>query len=440
MLRNSWPLSVLERYVRRPPLLYRSIRLQSRAIDDMGEEERRALQNRLVQSIMDCARSVPFYRDLPQWTKLTDLPILTKVDLLEREQKFKRRTFLPNIAATTSGSTGTPLRIFRSFNSMVREQGILDHLITLAGGEPVNGKVAVLRGDTIKQPNDTEPPFWRVVNKQKVILSAYHLSERTYRHFVTFLESYRPTILMAYPSALQHFLYLAESSGRAIKIPLIVTSSERLPEGIRAQAHRVLGSRLLDYYGQAERVCLAWSIRDGEYWFRPEYGKVELKRKYNDFAVIATGLGNAAQPLVRYDTGDEILVTGSKKESRLSRIELGLEPFFKIVGRESEYIALPNGSRVIGLNHIPRGLKGVVSIQFIQETLDTIRIRVVPGAGYSEASLKDLEKNFWKKVPRLVRVEWDISDHPFRLSSGKAPLYINRLPKKCEIKVNGYSD
>lgn len=430
MLENFWQISLFEQFARRPPFLYRAIMRQASAVDRMAETERRALQGQLVRSMLKYARAVPFYRELPQWNQLTDLPILTKVNLLDREARFERTTLLPKVTATTSGSTGTPLRLVRCPTSAVREQAILDHLMSLAGGEAATARVAILRGDTIKQPDDLDPPFWRVVHNRKVILSAHHLNQRTYRHFVSFLESYRPAILMAYPSALQHFLHLAEVAGRMIDIPLVVTSSERLAEGTRARTDRVLGAKLLDYYGQAERVCLAWSIKDGEYWFRPEYGKVELQRQGGNFTVIATGLGNSAQPLMRYDTGDQILITGDATPSHLGRIELGVEPFSGIVGRESEYIELPDGSRVIGLNHIPRGVKGVASIQLIQKSLVSIRIRIVPGAGYSEASLKAVEQNFRQRVPRTVRAEWEIADYPFRLSSGKAPLYVNCLDKR----------
>lgn len=430
MLEKLGQVSLFERLARRPPFLYRVMIWQARALNRMTETERRALQDQLVQSMLKCARGVPFYRELPPWDRLTDLPILTKCKLLDHEERFERATLLPKVTARTSGSTGTPLRLVRSPASVLREQAILDHLISLAGGKPATARVAVLRGDTIKHPGEVDPPFWRMVHNRKVILSAHHLNQRTFRDFVTFLSSYRPTILLAYPSALQHFLHLAEAAGRIIGIPLVVTSSERLPEGMRAQAGRVLRAKLLDYYGQAERVCLAWSIRDGEYWFRPDYGKVELQRGGENFGVIATGLVNSAQPLMRYDTGDQILITGNATPSRLARIELGLEPFSGIVGRESEYIQLPDGSRVIGLNHIPRGVRGVASVQLIQESLYSIRIRIVPGAGYTEASLKAIEKNFRQRVPRLVRVEWEIAEHPFRLSSGKAPLYLNRLGKR----------
>ncbi len=428
-------MSLFDQIARRPPLLYRSMIRQCRSVDRMDEAERRTLQDQLVQSMLKHARAVPFYRELPEWRQLSDLPILTKFNMLERGVRFERATLLPKATATTSGSSGTPLELLRSPISIVREQATFDHLISLAGGEPLTGRVAVLRGDTIKRPDDMEPPFWQVIHDRKVILSAHHLNHQTYRQFISFLESYQPTILMAYPSALQHFLNLAEVAGRVIKIPLVVTASERLPEGTRAQTDRVLGAKLLDIYGQGERVCLAWSIRDGEYWFRTEYGKVELQRKGENYKVIATGLGNTAQPLMRYDTGDQIAAAGKPSPARLAQIELGVEPFSGIFGRESEYIELPDGSRIIGLNHIPRGVKGVANVQFIQESLESIRIQIVPGAGYSEASLKAVEQNFRQKVPRFVRIEWEIADRPLRISSGKAPLYINRLRQSSEREI-----
>jgi phenylacetate-CoA ligase len=424
MLRRLTRTRLLDEFARRPPVIYGRLRNDIAAVDRMDIQARRRLQESLLGRSLRLAKDVPFYRDLPAWNSYDGLPVLQRTDLRGKEARFERRTRLPKARAATGGSTGTPLRIARSPYNVAFEQAMIDSVISAAGVEARSARIAVLRGDTIKDPEDRAPPFWRIADRNKVLLSAHHLSAANYLYYHKFLCEFRPDIITAYPSALQHFLHLAEECGRACQFRLAVTSSEQLPHGLRAGIRRTFGGELLDYYGQAERVSFAWSIEDGVYWFRPDYGLVELHPDGAEFRAIASGLQNSAQILLRYDMGDKIEIDGSPDAETLEAISLGIAPFARISGRQSEYIVLPDGARIIGLNHIPRGVDGVASVQFVQEEPTFVRIHVVKGAGYSEHALKHIESNFRQKVPNIVRFSWEFGDQPIRLPSGKAPLYI----------------
>ena len=67
-----------------------------------------------------------------------------------------------------------------------------------------------------------------------------------------------PDLLWVYPSALETLCHLAESAGLQVTIPRILSSSEVLSPDARNLAKRVLKCSILDYYGQAERVALAY--------------------------------------------------------------------------------------------------------------------------------------------------------------------------------------
>jgi phenylacetate-CoA ligase len=410
------------------------------AFDAEGEEGRRASQAALLSRVADAARGVEHYRALAgkpaSALKIDDFPITTKRDIAANPAAFTTSRWQPRSKASTGGTTGIPLQLSRSLTSVVFEQATIDHVVALAGVDFSTARIAVLRGDTIKAPDDIAPPFWRQPAPNRLLLSAHHLMASTFSAYAEALTAFRPDIIYCYPSALDHLMRLAHEAGVQIPVRLLVTSSEQVPGGLRARAQAITGAPLLDYYGQAERVAFAWSVADDRYFFRADYGLVELApTDDDDYQLIATGLHNMLQPLIRYQTED-LIDLGPKEAITPQWIEqvcLGLQPFRGIGGRSNEYISTPEGRRIIGLNHIPRNVAGVQSIQLRQEALDFVRIIVVPAADANEDSYSMLRSNLALKLPASVRTEIETRDAPMRTASGKAPLYINAMARPNNV-------
>jgi phenylacetate-CoA ligase len=120
--------------------------------------------------------------------------------------------------------------------------------------------------------------------------------------------------------------------------------------------------------------------------------------------VIATGFWNRRMPLVRYDTGDRIAYPATYTPADLADVTLGLKPFLQVIGRQSEYLVTPEGSRVLGLNNIPREVNHVLRVQFIQERPDHVEIRVQPAPGYTDADAARLLANARTKIPESVTI------------------------------------
>src|SRR5262249_18972060 len=160
-----------------------------------------------------------------------------------------------------------------------------------------------------------------------------------------------PQVLFAYPTVLESLCTLMLAHGHTLPIPLTVCGSEVLTRETCELARRALGTRVISYYGQAERV--AWADGDPEngYRFLPSYGVVELRfvETHDDgdiYDVIGTGLWNHAMPLVRYLTGDRIRL---RPGSSAGAVEEGRESFPEILGRSGDYILAPSGARLLGI-------------------------------------------------------------------------------------------
>jgi phenylacetate-CoA ligase len=373
------------------------------------------------------AQALPGYADIDLAGPLAEQPILMKEALQDRCDDFQRRRWLPAAHAATGGSTGVPLRLVRSLPSLTMEQAMIDHLAAKSGVDLPRAKIAVLRIDRIKDPNDDRPPFWRQTGR-RLVLSSMHLSARRYPDFEQKLRAFRPDVLLALPSSLELLTDLASERGSSIGFKLVITSSEMLRAGLRERVRHAFGAALIDYYGMAERVCAAYSLEDGRYHFILPYGLAELVGiGGNRYRILGTGFWNRYQPLRRYDTEDIAVLPDAASPEQLERIALGIDPFLGIEGRSTDYFLLADGSRIYTMDQVPLGVTGAATVQLIQESVDAALVVVVPNAKFSDHTLETIRHNFYLRAPRTINVRMEVRDSPYRLANGKAPAFISTL-------------
>ena len=422
-------LPTAERLIKRNPFFYYEFRRALGEMEGASLDARRAVADRLRARVMRWAGRLPGYGNYDFSRPFGELPLLSKARLQAEAGRFQRQTVIPQVEVATSGTTGQPLRLKRSIQSLAVEQAMFDWMVAKAGVDFGNSRMAVLRGDEVKDPNDPSPPYWIEVGRRKVVFSSAHLNSRTYPHYERKLQEFKPDILMAYPSSLDLLTHLAEPRNAAIRFKLALTSSETLGAGLRARVAEVFGAKLMDYYGQTERSCAAFSYEDGVYRFVFPYAYPELiAGPDGKCGIVGTPFWNRAQPLVRYDIGDiAVLPENATSEAARERISLGMDPFLGIEGRRSDCLRLSDGSRVFGLDRIPSGVDGAASVQIVQVALASVLMVVVPNSRYTEETLAVLRRKFYLKVPHTVDLRIDLRDSPFRLPSGKAPVFISQV-------------
>ena len=428
------------RAVRHNPVLQAPLSRMTSAWD-RSPARRAELRRRSVARALGWAVTTPYGRSLALRDPL-DLgawPILDKQELKADESRFHTARRLPTAGATTGGTSGVPLRLRRSVLSLNAEQFFLDRLLRPVGVSFAGSRFAVLRGDDIKDPSDGGPPYGRTDRGgRRLTLSAAHLNRATVAWYAEELDRFAPDFLWAYPSTLSALVRLFEQAGVEVAVPVVVTSSETLFPNEAGQAAEALGARVVDYYGQAERVALASNAGGDGYRFEPLYGAVELVEVPETDAdddgpepglaqasVIGTGLWNSAMPLVRYATGDLIWYRRTGDAEQLSRLALGHEPFVGIRGRRSDYLVTPEGGVVAGLNRLHRGVRGVLRMQLRQEAADTVEILVVPrGSRLEPDDRATVEANVAKALPRSMSVTVAPVDELPRTASGKTPYVV----------------
>jgi len=417
--------SQLDFLIRRFPLLYRGYRDLLEQMESADLAERRAFSEVRLAQQRQWAAGLPAYRGRDFRRPWPDQPVLAKADLQSDSAAYRRTSWWPAIRAVTSGSTGRPMTLTRSLRSIVFEQATLDWLVAKAGIDAARCRVAVLRGNQFKDPNDSKPPFWQTASKSRLVFSSNHLRPDTYPHFRDALRAFAPDVLLAYPSSVELLLSLAENDPLRPSFRLVICSSEAPRGDLRARVQSIFGAKLLDYYGLAERVCIAYAFEDRQYRFVAPYGRVELMPDVAPrHRIIGTGFWNRLQPLLRYDTGDFAELPVGADAAQIERIAYGLEPFLGIDGRISDYLQRSDGSRIYAMHHIPLRVDGAATVQFLQESFDAVLAIVVPSARFSDATLDQLRQNFYREVPRNFALRFEVGDAPRRLPNGKAPLVI----------------
>jgi phenylacetate-CoA ligase len=415
------------------PLYYNSVRRLIHDLEEMDVLGRRALSERLLSRSLGWAKATPARRNLDQ--PFSHWPVLEKDALRDNEGKFRK----PNLVAiphTTSGSTGRPIRIWRSLRCVAAEQAFIDSLL-----EPFNltfrsARIAWLRSVSTKAPSDLSPPFGTVTRGgSHLMLSPRHISPDTIQWFTNAINEFAPDILWVWPNAAELLARHVLEEGLEVHVPLVLCSSELLSRSGRRMLSEAFHARVVSYYGLAERVAFATTTEEGQCFFNPAYGRIELRPVKSMSSspdavlmeVIATGFWNDSMPLVKFRTGDYLSCPASYDERDIEGVELGLKPFISISGRDSDYLESPRGKIFIDMSALARNTKNILRIQIIQESLYAVRADVLPKRILGKADQKALSDNISLCLPTDMRVEISSVDKLEVSAAGKTPYVIRRL-------------
>lgn len=425
-------LQVGDTAVRRNPLYYADAQRQLEHLDQAGLNERRNwTRTRLGEVLWAASRTgygliVRGGRDLASW------PLLNKSQVRAAPAAFCAGSRLFTVKASTGGTSGAPLQIVRSLRSVVFEQVCIDHMMKKVGVGARAARCAVLRTESVKDPNDFKPPYWIfAAGGNRIVLSSSHLNAATVEHYARALEEFAPDCLLGYPTSLEALCVLLQRSGRRVQIPAALCSSEVLHDRVWTAARAALGCKLLDYYGQAERVAFAYATSPGEYRFLPGYARVEFEAAGSDgdhqlYEIVGTSLWNRSMALIRYRTGDLIRVPSNWGERELEELSLGLRSFSGVQGRDSDILVTPDGVKVTGISHFQRDVANIVRIQVIQESAARVVILVLATDAYTNQDRERLLHNAREKLPTSMKVELRSVDALERTARGKTPFVIHR--------------
>jgi phenylacetate-CoA ligase len=408
----------------------------------LDEQKLSDLQLKLLKRLVrHCYSTVPYYQQLmdKKGIKVEDInnlediklfPILTKKEVLQagkdlvstKYPQWLRRT------AHTGGTTGTPLQILRDLFSIGNEHAFVRRQFDWAG-IGLSDRCAYLTGRLIAKPDAKNAcPYAYDPFMKELILSTYHLSQRTAKEYAKVIKARGAVAIIGYPSAVYLLARTCIDAGIELKLRAALTSSETLTDSMRDTISKAFSCSVFDFYGSAERVCYIHTCERGRYHIISEYGLTELiAADVSDCRrckLISTGFWNRAMPLIRYDLGD--MVIKSDDSCPCGRAF----PVIKCIsGRQGDVIRTPSGKELGAaiLTHLLYGTEQIIESQIIQDALDHIWIEYVPGEKFSLKDLRVFEHLITKHLPTELKVDLKQVDAVERTQSGKIKPVVSRI-------------
>lgn len=409
--------SILFLVAKRNPLVFIYALYLSSKRKNSRDDNERLLNKRFLKKCQYAKINSAYYHDYKG-------DITTKALLVENFDDIVMKTPF-YVAGYTSGTTNSPMKVIRSWWSLIFEEAFIlsywwsfgfkngDHILILRGQEIFSQHKKIF----VKQPllNNT-------------IGSSYHISEANLTSYIHEMESNKPAFIQAYPSAITALARLLKQKNWQPnwKIKGIITSSEAWSGFDADLVKEVFCTAIYDVYGHAERQLRAEQCEYGHYHFNALYGKSEFVPTENGLEVVSTSFYNYTMPLLRYATGDyidgEINDTGDCKCGSSWPYAQGIK------GRSDDCVTLPDGTVVSRLGLAFMKTPEVIEAQIIQDEISSVKIMVViAGSANKEATLAMLVQELKYRLGDEIKILLEVTDVIPRGKNGKFKSVISNL-------------
>ena len=398
---------------------------------------------RLGALLERAATRVPYYRahwderrrrgDRASWELLENWPILTKETLRAQPRAFVAddRDVRNMFHQRTSGTTGTPLDLWRSRSTQEGWYAIATARTRRWHGVSRSDRWARLGGQPVIPIERREPPFW-VWNAalRQLYLSTYHLAPDLIPHYLDALAKYGIVSMSVYTSSAFALAEEALRLGRRdIRMKVIFTNAEPLPDHQRRVISEAFQCPVRETYGMGETVAAGSECEAGSLHQWPEVGVIEVldgdaavpAGEFGDF--VCTGLMNTDMPLVRYQVGD----CGRLADpSVLCGCGRALPVIASVDGRTNDLLITRDGRRVYWLNPVLYGIP-VRQAQIIQESIDRVRVRYVAAPEFTAEAGHTVAERLRQRMGD-IQVELEAVPEIARSANGKLRAVICNIP------------
>ncbi len=406
--------------------------------DIFSESDWREIQlNKLKNILVHAGLNVPYWRKLfkkisfnPEnfrdFEDLRKIPIITRADIKKIPIEELTAKNIPHsrfIEASTSGSTGEPLKLFQDARDIFRRRVSTYETIRYMGFSS-RDKICMidlrlangLKGLGLRiLPADLESPRLR---QDKI----YPL-----------LTAYQPQILLATSSYLDRFLSFCQKDNFFLKIKAIVYIGESLNSNLRDHLENFFSAKVFSAYGAREASPLAIQCNKQGLHVAPWMNYLEIIDENGNSSgngrageIIVTSLENEVMPFIRYQIGDSgKLNSGQCECGRQTKL-------IEFEGRVLGNIKFADGSAYpvsYVVHHFSsKYFSRIKRFQIEQNNLASIIIRYIPYSNLDCAQAEnDLKKYFSDKFKNKIQVIFQKQDYIFPNSAGKTPIFISNI-------------
>lgn len=320
-------------------------------------------QWRALRSVwQDCVRHIPYYsglvaagrapQELHSWDDFHSIPVLTRKEIQEKPEEFKRRSAPPDDFIKTGGSTGTPLKL-----GIQQTERDLMRVVKLAAwqklGYVLNSRLFLIWGHSHLLGTG-----WRgrlrhlkrkmadsVLGYQRV--DAYRLNRAACLQYAERLVQFRPLGIIGYASALDQFARYTtpyRERFRALGVRFVLATSEPPPRSDTFDLlEDLFGCTVVQEYGGAEFGQVAFKTGTAPFQTYDDLQYLECESPAADdpetHPALVTTLYPRYCPLIRYRVGDALRRPERLPHGHVTR-------FDAVAGRLNDVILLDDGDSI----------------------------------------------------------------------------------------------
>lgn len=341
------------------------------------------------------------------------LPVISKAEIRINKNNIVTDPVPILKKAHTSGTSGSPLDIYRSAGAILKENAYVWQYRISKGlnlGDACVSMRGALDNKTLQYYNKAENTLY---------LSSYLLSKANIRKYADLLTEFKPKAIFAFPSSLFTLCNLLEEAGLKVKVPYLFTSSETLYPFQRDRIQQVLGARIYDRYSTAERTALLHECEHGNYHPAAKYALQD----YTEKSVVSTSFINKGFPLIKYRIDDSFRFMDQPcacgKGTGIASIE----------GRVDDVVLLEDGTRIGRLGVAFQGIPNLQYAQIVQEGTNEINVNVVGTPVFGRADQDLLEKKLRKRLNGSIVIKFNKVEEKniIKTKSGKFKLVISKV-------------
>ena len=428
-----------------------------RRANTLSREEIAGLQQERLQELVTHARKhSALYRNkyahLPEAPALEDLPIITKQELTGQMQDVicdpdfsveELETYIGDTenlgkpfmekysVATTSGTTGEPLRMLRdqrhiTINGAITQVRFLESPLFRDCPQLTDPRA---RFASVLATGGYHAAYMAFENRRKGLeaqgitgtMELLPIGEPI-KHMVRRLNGFQPEVVSGYPSFMQILAGEQREKRLHISPKAIVCSAEQLTDDVREMVEGAFGCPVGNIFCSTEGGEVALLCDHGRMHLNPDWIIVEPVDRDNNpvppgtmsDAILVTNLTNAVQPIIRYKVDDSIILHDEPCGCGLPF------PFADILGRTDDLPEFAGTDGSVRLSPIVfydavLEIEGISIYQFVQTgpASLTIRVEYLEDAA-AEAVDRDIRSSVSGKLEAngLGHVQFDIVREP----------------------------
>jgi len=398
------------------------------------ESKKNITANNLIRLIRNAAIATPFYQKYDSVTELARYPIILKKQIQNTESEFLSSRYKRSklVKRETSGSYGTPMRVFFSREKRARQVAELIYYNKHAGLDI--GELYI---------NITTDKKYRIEKylKNVITINPAVMTEKWYSDIIQLLQKYDNKVIIGFPSVLFPLAnYIRNNTKyRNIRMKGIITIAEPLNFSIKDTIEDVFQCPVFSRYATMETGVIGHSIdSDNRLHINQASYIVEILSFDSDVhvdegeagRVIVTDLFSDAMPIIRYETGDTATL--------VSKNEFGATCIKNPEGRIIESIYNTEGTKIswAALYDIMSSERSIIQYQFCQKGRKYYQLNLVAPSKFSHKEERILKNKFMELLGSDAVIDFYYTDSIPALPSGKRPMIINTYLRESHIPVS----